>query len=305
MKRSMITTGALALATILAATGCDNADTTTGNDTSRMSILMTDAPADYSAAFVTIDRIELLGTSADTAEAEGSGRIVLRDEPWTGDLLELRNEVDELVADAIVPSGTYSELRFVVSAGCIAVDEGAGTMVYATSGFQACGEADGSLQMPSFSTSGLKVKLPNDRVELDGDQKILLVDFDVAQSFGHQAGNSGKWVMHPVVTATEVRYSSSIDVSVALADSVAFPTGFDIGQFGITLDDEAAVALTGGDAALQFMAAGNHTLDLVAPAGLEFTTEPALPLTVTTASGQTEQVQITLTSLAVVDTTTP
>ena len=40
-------------------------------------------------------------------------------------------------------------------------------------------------------------------VRLEGNSNILLVDFDVAQSFGHQAGGSGRWVMHPVVMATD------------------------------------------------------------------------------------------------------
>jgi hypothetical protein len=34
-------------------------------------------------------------------------------------------------------------------------------------------------------------------LELTGPEKIVLVDFDVAQSFGHEASG---WVMHPVVT---------------------------------------------------------------------------------------------------------
>jgi hypothetical protein len=35
-------------------------------------------------------------------------------------------------------------------------------------------------------------------------QKILLVDFDVEQSFGQLAGQSGMWVMRPVVTGGEI-----------------------------------------------------------------------------------------------------
>jgi hypothetical protein len=30
------------------------------------------------------------------------------------------------------------------------------------------------------------------------------VDFDVAESFGKQAGQSGKWVMHPVLKGSVV-----------------------------------------------------------------------------------------------------
>jgi hypothetical protein len=56
--------------------------------------------------------------------------------------------------------------------------------------------------MPSFGTSGLKVKLPGDLLVVDDDDHVILVDFDAAQSFGQVAGNSGQWVMHPVITAS-------------------------------------------------------------------------------------------------------
>jgi hypothetical protein len=38
-------------------------------------------------------------------------------------------------------------------------------------------------------------------LELTGPEKIVLVDFDVTQSFGHEASG---WVMHPVVTGGEL-----------------------------------------------------------------------------------------------------
>jgi hypothetical protein len=57
--------------------------------------------------------------------------------------------------------------------------------------------------MPSLAQSGLKVDLPGGAIRIEGDQRILLVDFDVAQSLGHVAGGYGRWVMHPVVHATD------------------------------------------------------------------------------------------------------
>jgi hypothetical protein len=46
------------------------------------------------------------------------------------------------------------------------------------------------------------VKVPNDDLEVEEGAGALVLDFDVAQSFGHKAGNSGKWVMHPVIHGT-------------------------------------------------------------------------------------------------------
>ncbi len=39
-------------------------------------------------------------------------------------------------------------------------------------------------------------------LEITGDSKILLVDFSVEESFGREAGGSGRWVMNPVITGT-------------------------------------------------------------------------------------------------------
>jgi len=60
----------------------------------------------------------------------------------------------------------------------------------------------GDLQCPSCSQSGLKVTIPNDAMTLDEGEAALVLDFDVSQSFGHIAGKSGKWVMHPVIHGT-------------------------------------------------------------------------------------------------------
>ena len=57
----------------------------------------------------------------------------------------------------------------------------------------------GELQMPSFSSSGLKVSFTGG-LAID-DETILLIDFDVAESFGQETG-SGKWVLHPVLTGS-------------------------------------------------------------------------------------------------------
>jgi len=48
------------------------------------------------------------------------------------------------------------------------------------------------------------VVLDDGALTIVGPQKILLVDFDVEQSFGQLAGQSGRWVMHPVVTGGEI-----------------------------------------------------------------------------------------------------
>jgi hypothetical protein len=167
--------------------------------TTALSIKLKDAPGEVQHAVVTIAGINLMGSD---------GKLVLSSSPVTTDLLTLANSTADLVSGAEVPSGTYTELRFLISGACLAVENGSGgSDIYATDGYDATpcgGAATGTLQAPSYAQSGLKVTLDEGALILIGPQKILLVDFDVSQSFGQAAGQSGQWVMHPVVTGGEV-----------------------------------------------------------------------------------------------------
>ena len=189
---------ALALLALTMLTSCG--DGTDPGSKTALSIKLTDAPGDIQHAFVSIIEIHLVGQG---------GRLVLRDDPYTADLLTLAGATADVVTDAQVPSGTYHELRFVISGACIAVEnETGGTDVYTTTGYDSdpCGgPASGTLVAPSFTESGLKVVLNADALEIVGAQKVLLVDFDVEQSFGQEAGQSGRWTMHPIVTGGELK----------------------------------------------------------------------------------------------------
>ena len=75
------------------------------SDTTSLTVKLKDAPGDFHAAVVTISEVNLAG----------SGGVTLRDDPVTVDLLTLANTTMDLVADVVVPSGTYSQLRFVIT----------------------------------------------------------------------------------------------------------------------------------------------------------------------------------------------
>lgn len=296
------------LALPLAFAACENGFGPTADGT--MTIMLTDAPGDFQNAVVTIDRIELLG-----GEDNENDRIVLRDSPVTVDLLELQNEVMVLVGETPVPAGRYSELRLVISEGLITVEQDDGSvLVYSSSDEFAASEgftADGRLQMPSFAQSGLKIKLPAGEANVDGDDNAVLIDFNVAQSFGHQAGNSGMWVMHPVIHASSFTTTGGLRLDVVLPDSVTLPT---IGETQVTMGMLSAVLNRGGDlipvlltdadangtweATFRFLPPGDWTVDLGLPDGLLVTTDPALPLTFTVVSGQTVSHTLTITSAA-------
>ena len=302
MARRITEYAALALALTLPLAACDS-DSGVDSDTGRVSVLLTDAAGDVKAAVVTISKIYLQG--------EG-GEVVLMDGEVTTDLLTLANDAATLVEDAVVPAGAYGQLRFVIDGAYVEVENGDGsTSIYATAGYPhvpSGAQVAGELKCPSCGvdaegSSGLKVNLPGG-TKVEGDQKILLVDFDVAQSFKGPKTGAGDWVLHPVIKATELELSGSIVVSLGLADSVKLPI---LNGRQLTLADFRA-RLTNADGSAEelelvdpdgdlvfeaeflYLLPGTYTLEIVTDAAIDFALDLDIPATVTVGSGQKVEV---------------
>jgi autotransporter translocation and assembly factor TamB len=297
---------ALLAAFALPALGCSDDNSPSG--TTSLTVNMTDAAGDIKAAVVTISEIYLVG-SGDQAH------VTLTSTPVTTNLLDLANSTKTLVDAQDVTDGTYSELRFVITGGYVEVENDDGsTSIYASSsdyaGLPAGAAVAGQLQMPSLGQSGLKVDLPADALTLDGTAETLLLDFDVSQSFGHAAGNSGTWVMHPVIKGATFTEAAKAHATLALGTGVTLP---DVAGSAITLADFSAVLTSsaGGtetqpladtdadgtfDATFDFLLPGDYTVTFTGPAGLTFTTDPAGPIAVTAASGTTVDAGATVTA---------
>lgn len=198
MRSKFILTPILLAGLAVTACGSDSS----GPDQGRLSIMLTDAPGDLAEAWIQVDHFVLLRSGTDDEGSEGSGRIELQPEvPGYIDLLELSGgQVLEMVDGALIDAGTYSELRLVVDEAYIRLEDG---RIFATAGAELpAGEtADGTLKCPSCSQSGYKVKFMDGGLTVQ-DETAVLIDFDVAQSFGHEAGASGMWIMRPVLRAT-------------------------------------------------------------------------------------------------------
>jgi hypothetical protein len=275
--------------------------------TTSLSVLLKDAPGDVQQAVVTISEVDLVGAG---------GVQVLTQTPTTVDLLTLAASATALVQNVDVPSGTYTQLRFKSTGACLTVDNGDGSSsLYTTQGYDPApcgGGATGALQAPSFAESGLKVTLAANALQLTGTQKILLVDFDVSQSFGHDAGSSGRWVMHPVVTGGEIQATGSVHTEVQLGGGVTLPdlnnTPTTLAQFSAVLvqgasDTVAVVPLADPEpdgtftADFQFLTPGTYTLSLKPPTGITgITTDPATPESVEVVSGQELKESLTITT---------
>lgn len=275
--------------------------------TGKFSLLLKDAPASLQAAVVTIAEVDLVGSS---------GTLVLSTTPTTLDLLTLASDAARLVDSAVVPAGTYDQLRFVITGGYVQV----GGSIYASSptyeGLPPGAVVTGVLRMPSYAQSGLKVDLPAGGVTIGSDEKIVVVDFDVSQSFGHEAGNSGAWVMHPVCKATEIEFTGSLHVTLALAPQVSLPAGTTLAGFVAAVrpaagGDGVQVALADqGDGTfgvvLRFLAPGDYLVSFQAPATIAaFTTDPAIPAGATVSSAQSTTASFLLLTATPAPPTTP
>ncbi|MEN9791348.1 MAG: hypothetical protein RLZZ63_1006 [Gemmatimonadota bacterium] len=306
MRTSPLIRSALLVAGIAALGACGDA---TGSSRGTVTILLKDAPGDVRKAVVTIDQIYL-----QPGSDSGASRVVLRSTPVTGDLLELRNDIAALVEGAIVPPGTYGQLRFVISGGCLAVEDTDGsTKIFSSTssyaGLALCtangGTTGGTLQMPSFAQTGIKVTLPDGGVTIGDDAKILLVDFDVSRSFGKEAGNSGRWVMSPSLKASDFNATGSAKVTISATPAAALLLGgMDKLKVTLTGSDGATTTLTGTDlivnpttaeVTFRYLRAGTFTLGVTAD-GKTLTVSG--PTSVTVTSGGLATVALEISNVA-------
>lgn len=215
--KTKLSAATAALLFLFVVAACDNgvvgADDDDNGDPSAalVSIYLTDAPGDVEAVWVDVVEIYLQG-------GEGSGdRTVLLDEP-TGliELTSLAGTATPLVLDEEVEPGPYGQLRFVIGGAVLETSDG---RVFAKDGAEHPEglETTGTLMCPSCSQTGIKVLLRDEDLVLEGGAEDYLLDFDVTQSFGRQAGQSGMWVMHPVIHGVRMIEMGSVSGTVVLA----------------------------------------------------------------------------------------
>jgi hypothetical protein len=214
-------------ATLLPLAACDDDGVGGTEGKTALSVYLTDQAGDVDKVWVEILSITLQGSE---------GSLELLDAP-TGLILltDLEGETHLLVKDAEVNPANYGQLRMQVGDAVLLSKE---PTVYVKSDGEGLPEGlpeeleglpRGTLQCPSCSQSGLKVTIPNDEMDIPEGDVTLVLDFNVAQSFGHKAGNSGKWVMHPVIHGT---LSARMDIAGTVAletdgdgnPTISFPT---------------------------------------------------------------------------------
>jgi hypothetical protein len=271
-SRSLLLAGTFALGL----TACD--DSTSPGETARIQVLLTDAPSEYiDSAFVDIGRVELL-------PADGGDRIVLADDGTDGEvnLLDLQGLTTELLAEESIPAGDYLELRLIVESARAVLAAG-----YEFNG----GGTSADLTVPSGAQSGIKLKLreeasdgeePNAGVNISGGETVLVVDFDVNQSFVIQgnpdtpAGINGvlfkptlRVVVEDVAGSIAGTLTQNLGDATVVGGLVVTATTVDPG------DDEEfqssiATATTDENGAytIYFLAPGDYTVEVLVGEGL-------------------------------------
>ncbi len=304
LHRKTFRAAVLLAAIALPALACSNDDNTgPDNGTTQLTVKLTDADGGINAAVVTVSEIYLVGNGDES-------HVSLTTTPVTVNLVDLANSTHTLVDGKDIANGAYTELRFVITGGYVEVanPEG-GTSIYASSpdyaGLPAGATVTGQLQMPSLAESGLKVDLPTEDLALDGGTETLLLDFDVSQSFGAAAGNSGMWVMHPVIKGATFTEPAQVRASLTLGQDVVLPGTVGLGGFNAVLTTAGggteSLPLTDADAdgtfdaTFDFLLPGSYSVSFTGPEAVSFTTDPATPIVVTASAGTTADASATIT----------
>lgn len=191
-----ISKGFLAVATILlVAIGCQKK---TGSNTNqpRLQVMLTDNP-DPNIKEVWVDIREVRIKMGDSAE-------VILDDAYPGvyNLYELTNGRDTLLADAAIPAGSISQIRLVLGDNNYVITKDNKRI---------------DLTTPSAQQSGLKVQIKQD--VSGGILYRLILDFDAAKSIV-KAGNSGKYILKPVLRVISFLPSGGNVRGVVMPDSV-------------------------------------------------------------------------------------
>lgn len=224
LKRACAVLAVVALSTGLWA--CDNPLDSPG--AASVSVHLTDLPGDVDALWIDVSRIYLqpFDDADEGEEDDDQGRVDLVTEA-TGymEITSLAGTTASLVEGVEISAGEYAQLRFVVSHAALQTEDGD---VYVTPGSplpeDATGTVAGELKCPSCTgPSGLKVSAAGGTIRILEGAVTLLLDFDASRSVGRLAGNSGMWVMNPLIRMSLMEDAGKVSGQVTLADGVTIP----------------------------------------------------------------------------------
>lgn len=283
MLRKITALAALVALPVLGLAACEEVSgPSDGSPT--LSVLLTDAPGDVEAAWVQITEIRLQG------ETEGEATFEVPAENQWQELTALAegDNGQQLTADLIeseeIPAGEYGQLRLMIGSAVLQAETSSpappapdvpGVFVLDEPDWEQIDGLDGSeeagrLNCPSCQQTGIKVNLPDGGLSVESGETGLLLDFDVAQSFGRQAGASGMWVMKPTITSSTLAVGSvegTVSVDGEAGGEIEACGGNDAGNVAAfvptaTRDEDTKTATVSeeGEYAFSFLSPGEWSM---------------------------------------------
>jgi len=244
---------------LVLAGGVACSDDTAPSETGTLVVRLTDAPSDdLESATIWVSEVSV--------NASGGADVIISSTPDVAyDLLDLQNGITATIGTATIPTGTYHQVRLLV--------DSARVVLKAPHTFAGGGNT-AKLNVPSGSQTGIKVNI-SPPVELTEGQTVLVVDFDVSQSFVFQGprDNPTSVSFKPVLHATLTDVAASISGTVTPANSNA--TLYAIA--GIDTVGTAFANATTGAYTLQFLPPGNYVVGVKAT-GFQVAVSAALVL---------------------------
>jgi len=235
--------------------GCsdDKTDDINNNPTSRVQLILVDEPGDYLEVNVEIIDIQY--------KADGSGDSWMSFTPESGypiyvDLTELISGNTLLLADEMIPSGILRQVRLVLGDNNTLLIEGEDDLI--------------PLTTPSAQQSGLKLHLDE---ELEpGFSYTFILDWIVQESIV-EAGNSGMYILKPVINVnTEVNSGSISGSVIEMIDDVETAIENVIVEVYTTTDELVTDSLTdiNGEFLIQGLEAGIYVLKITRDGYLDY-----------------------------------
>ena len=173
-------------AALLVVTGCDfNGSSSTGT----MEVMLHDAPANYDEVNVFIERVEVNNSQTE------DGWVEISTPEQSYNLLELTNGAMAELGSAELETGTYEQIRLILSqGGHSVVVEG----------------VEHDMFVPSGAQTGIKLNV-NAEIEPDITYTLLL-DFDAARSVVEQGSEQSgvEYLLQPVIRATSEAVTGNI-----------------------------------------------------------------------------------------------
>ncbi len=170
--------------------------------TGQLAVRLTDEPGDYDAVFIEIEAVKVIADNDPNDGVVEDGWITVSDERMRIDLLELQNGETILLGEEKLEAGFYHQIRLILGDDNAVIIDG----------------ETFPLKTPSAQQSGLKLNIDAE-VEA-GEIYVLLIDFNAGKSIV-KAGNSGKYILKPVIRTVELGETGSVEGTV---EPNTFPT---------------------------------------------------------------------------------